>query len=213
MMSPSASGSRRLSRLPFPLLASLLASLWLLGCQEPPGNDVPPPCDCAVGQPVVDPALLAFLSKAKAIHIEADIAEGEGDVPRAISLLEQLLTGPVPGGSAPPPEAREVMSDTLARQAELLSGEGDLDRATAAIERGLDLARERTHYRGRLMEVLGMIEQRRHDRLVEAGDDKGAEAAKARAIKALEEAVAIQDEVIRRTLGDGGASDVEPTVP
>ncbi len=195
------------------LLLALLLALASSACEqqaavEPPAQD--PACDCGMGQPVVDPGLLAFLSKAKAVHQQADIAEDQGEGLKAASLLDQLLSGPRPGGDTSLPEVREVLADTLARKAGLLSTAGQLEQASAAVERGLELAIERSHYRGRLMEVLGGIEQRRHDELREAGDEAGAERAKARAIKALEEAVAIQDEVIRSVLGEGGSGSATP---
>jgi hypothetical protein len=108
-----------------------------------------------------------------------------------------------PGALAP--EAREVLADTLARAAELRSSLGQLDRAhfdraKSDIARGLELAPERTHYRGRLMEVLGQVEKRLYQKLRDDGDEVGAAAAKKRALDASEEAVMIQDEVIKRTL-------------
>lgn len=172
-----------------------------VACAE--GETQPAPAsDCAAGRAVVDPALLAFLSKAKAVHHQADIAEEEGDLAAAVEALAQLVAGPVAGGDEPPPEAREVLADTLARMAELDSRRGRFDLAKGHIDRGLELAVERTHFRGRLMEVRGVVEQRLHDQLTERGDESAAQAAKERAIEAFQEAIAIQDEVIQRSLGD-----------
>jgi hypothetical protein len=165
-----------------------------------------------VGAPVVDPALLAFLSKAKSLHHRADMAEEDEQPDLAIALLEQLVDGPTPGGKEPSPEVREVVADTLARMAELRSArgaDGDIEAAKKDVERGLALAEERTHFRGRLMEVRGVVEQRLREKLLEAGDDKGAEEAKQRAIAAFEQAVEIQDEVIKRALSEDDA----PTGP
>lgn len=155
-------------------------------------------CRCPPAQAVVDPALLAFLSKAKSLHNQADMADAEQDTEAAIKALDRLVAGPLPAGDPPAPEVREVMADTLARSAELRS-RSDYQAALKDIDRGLSLARERSHYRGRLMEVLGVVEQREFKRLQEAGDDD-APAAKERALKAFEEAVAIQDDVIKRAL-------------
>src|SRR5690606_27947547 len=128
----------------------------------------------------------------------------------ALSALDELSDGALPGGQLSP-EVREVLADTLARTAELRSGIGQFDEAKADVQRGLLLASERTHYRGRLMEVLGAVEARLHDKLVEdalaqteagASDDavsaltKQADAAKQRAIEASLEAIDIQEEVI-----------------
>jgi tetratricopeptide (TPR) repeat protein len=164
-------------------------------------------CECASARPVVDPALLAFLSKAKSVHLQADMAEDDDKPSEAVKLLEDFLAGLAPGGDAPSPEVREVRADTLARLAELQSGLGQFDEAKKNVERGLGLATEITHYRGRLMEVLGVVEQRQHDALAAAGDAEGAKAAKERAIAALQKAVAIQDEVIRNFLGDAGSPE------
>lgn len=179
---------------------------------------VPSLPSCARDEPgydvqVVDPALLAFLSKARSTHHQADLYEADDDVPKAIEVLQTLVDGPLPRapkGASLPPEVREVVADTRARLAELRSAAGDIDAAKGDVRRGLELATERTHYRGRLMEVLGVVEQRQHDQLREAGDEAGAKAAKARAIEAFQEAVAIQDEVIKAVLGDGGL-DLEPS--
>lgn len=178
-----------------------LAAAGLAGCVEGQEPAADRSCECAEEQ-VVDPALLAFLSKAKVAHHQADLAEEDEDPQAAIDALQKLVDGPVPGGSSPPPEAREVLADTLARLAELKSGLGDFDQAKKDVERGLGLAREITHYRGRLLEVLGVVEQRLHKQLLESGNEELAAAAKARAIKAFGDAVEVQDEVIKRALGD-----------
>jgi tetratricopeptide (TPR) repeat protein len=169
------------------------------------------PCACSSATPaaVVDPSLMAFLSKARATHHEADLAEGAGDVPRAIAALERLTAGPIPGADRPSPEIREVLADTYARLAELRSGLGNFDAALADVQRGLGLAVEPTHFRGRLMEIQGLVEERHAKALSDKGDRKAADEAKDRALAAYEQAVEIQDEVIARTLTDAGA----PTAP
>jgi tetratricopeptide (TPR) repeat protein len=165
-----------------------------------------PPCACPQAA-VVDRVLLAFLSKARASHHEADLAEAAGHPAEAIAVLDRLVQGRVPGGSSPPPEVREVLADTYARLAELRSARGLFDEALADIERGLRLAVERTHFRGRLMEVRGVVEERRAAALEAAGDKPGARAARARAVDAFEQAIEIQAFVIERALGDGGLLD------
>ena len=65
--------------------ALVAGSLGLVACGETEQGPVPEArpqgetCDCAVGAAVVDPALLAFLSKAKAAHHRADLA-GDGGI-------------------------------------------------------------------------------------------------------------------------------------
>jgi len=196
--------------LPWVLTALVTVQLGVMACVEPDGPPLATTaapavsCDCGAGAPVVDRALLAFLSKAKAVHHHADIAEADDATDQAIAVLQTLVNGPIPGGKQPPPEVREVLADTLARLAELRSAAGDFAAAKRDVERGLGLAVERTHYRGRLMEVLGVVEQRLHRKLQEDGNEAGAQQAKSRAIEAFQKAVAIQDEVIRDALGDGG---------
>lgn len=200
------------------LLAGLCtASAGLMvACAEPESQPQAAP-DCAVGRPVVDTALLAFLSKAKVVHHRADLAEQDGDLAGAVAALAQLVEGPIPGGAGeqgdePPPEAREVLADTLARMAEIDSRRGRFDEGKAHIARGLDLAVETTHFRGRLEEVLGVVEQRLHEALLEDGDEAGAKEAKERAIEAFQRAIAIQDEVITKSLGELPATP-EPNRP
>lgn len=180
-----------------------IALVALTGCAQetaaPPVETCPP----VEGAPVVDTALLAFLSKAKSAHELADILIDDEKATEALAALDQLVEGPLPGGDTTPPEVNEVLADTLARTAELRSELGAYDEARRDLVRGLERARERTLFRGRLMEVRGVVEQRRHDELLAAGDETGANEAKARAIEAFQEAVAIQDDVIRRALDDG----------
>jgi len=186
------------------LLALLLFGFACAGEQPRPTGDDPGNCVCAQ-EAVVDPALLAFLSKARALHGQADIAEREGKPSQAIAFLQRLVDAPRPRD--PSPEVREVLADTLARIAELRSASGDFDGATKDIKRGLKLARERTHYRGRLVEVLGVVEKRRYEQLLADGQEHEAKQAKERSIKAFQNAIAIQDAVIREALADAGGSD------
>jgi tetratricopeptide (TPR) repeat protein len=157
---------------------------------------------CAATSDVVNVGLVSFLSLAEATHRLADLAEGENEIAGAEHMLRALAEGPLPTSSKTelPAEAREVLADTHARLADLESARHDFGAARRDIEMGLELAIERNHYRGRLMEVLGTLEDRLHVVLQEDGRSAAAEEAKKRAIKAFEEAVAIQDEVIRSTL-------------
>ncbi len=197
-------------------IALLAAALLLSACAEKRSSEeyAPPPpppvadrvaCACEAGSPVVDPTLLAFLSKARAAHHQADLGDEAGDRAAAIRALEALVAGPKPGGASPPPEVAEVIADTRARLADLKSASGDFDAAGREIDEGLRLAAEPTHFRGHLVELRGLVEERRSAALKEKGDLKGAEAARQAAMKSFEQAIEIQDEVIARALGDAGA--------
>ncbi|MEM1032577.1 MAG: hypothetical protein AAF928_13830 [Myxococcota bacterium] len=173
------------------------------GSAAPAGTAAPSTTTvCAPGEVplMVDRALLAFLSKAKAVHRRADVAEDTGDRATALAGLDALVAGPRPVGEPPSPEVREVLADTLARTAALRSEGGDHAGAERDLARGLSLVPERNLFRGRLMEVTGVVAQRRYEALLAAGDTEAARAAKKEAITAFDEAVAIQDEVIRATL-------------
>ncbi len=170
-----------------------------VACVEPLDETALP--ECASPADAVSPELLAFLSKARAAHLKADLAETDDRPEEAIRVLDALVTGQLPAGE-PSPEAREVLADTLARTAELRSSQGRFDEAKRDLQRGLELATERTHYRGRLFEVLGAVESRVQHKLTEDGDASGAARAKARALEALEMAIDIQEEVIDKALVD-----------
>jgi hypothetical protein len=155
-------------------------------------------CSCA--ENVVDPTLLAFLSKARAAHHEADLAEDGGDVRGAIAALDGLVKGVRPGGAHPRPEVAEVIADTRARLADLRSASGDFAAASADIEDGLRLAPTPTHLRGHLLEVRGVVEERRSKSLKEKGDATAAERARQDAMRAFQEAIEVNDEVISHAL-------------
>ena len=112
---------------------------------------------------IVDPILLAFLSQARSAHHLADQHESSGDLPGALRSLEALTRAARPPGN--PPEVGEVMADTQARLADLLSRSGRFEPAAEAIERGLGDAREATYFRGHLFEVRGLVEERREKAL------------------------------------------------
>lgn len=191
------------------LVASLvLGSVSLASCarseRERAGAQQPAACEPA-GAAVVDPVLLAFLSKARAAHHKADAAEATGDVALAIASLETLTRGPRPGGDKPLPEASEVLADTHARIADLQSARGRFDAAIEHVQMGLGLATDVTYFRGHLFEVRGLVEERRAKALDERGETDRAREARKTAIEAFDEAVRIQDQVIMNALGgDGG---------
>ncbi len=172
----------------------LLAVLALgAACSRGSGRD----CAELAQERPVDPTLLAFLSRARAAHHAADAAELNRDPARALRLLGEVSAGPLPPGTAAQaPEVREVLADTLARQADLTSQAGAHDDAEQLIDRGLELVPTPTYFRGHLYEIRGLSEERRAAALQTAGDTAGAELARARALDALERAMKIQASVI-----------------
>jgi hypothetical protein len=173
----------------------MLAALLATGCAKRSASQSEQTCACE-GSAVVDATLLAWLSKARALHHEADVAEADGTPAKAVSALERILSGPAPAG----PEASEIVADTRARLAELRAGTGDFDRAADDVKDGLLHAREPSYFRGHLFEVLGLVEEKRAAALEKRGDAVGARAARQRAVEASEQAVKLQDEVIQRAL-------------
>lgn len=171
------------------------------GCAE---KSAPAGCGDTDAAPV-DPTLLAFLSRARSAHHIADQHEEDSELEPAVSALAAVIDGPVPGGTAPPPEAREVLADTRARLADLESRRGRFDEAAKHVERGLEQARETTYFRGHLFEVRGLVEERRAKQLRDSGDTAGADAAKKRALDAFEQSMDIQAEVIGGALGEEDA--------
>jgi hypothetical protein len=170
-----------------------LSFVFGVGCKRAE----PPACEEVDAGAVVDPTLLAFLSRARAAHHRADDPESRGDFAGAIRELEALLGGPVPQ-PATAPEVREVLADTRARLADLRSRTGDYERAERDVVEGLRLVPEPSYFRGHLLEVRGLAEERKSKTLAAAGDAKNAEAAKKRALDAFQEAMSIQAAVIER---------------
>lgn len=183
------------------------ATFWLLalvsmGCDRAPEPELQAKsaalaCACEPPAPVVDATLMAFLSKARALHHQADAAEAQNDRKAALEALEALVNGPLPVAA---PEVDEVLADTRARLAELRATEGDFSAALVDVERGLEKAQETGYFRGHLFEVRGLVEEKHAKALEKAGDAPAAEQARRRAIEASREAVQIQDEVIRRAI-------------
>jgi tetratricopeptide (TPR) repeat protein len=145
----------------------------------------------------VSPELLAFLSKARAAHHNADLHEASGDLLRASDAVRGIVSGPRPSDS---PELSEVLSDAHARLADLESRRGDFEEALAQVERGLALARDVTHYRGHLLETKGVVHERWMAAHEKAGNAERATRERALALEAFEAAIEVQDEVIRRLL-------------
>lgn len=157
----------------------------------------------------VDADLMAFLSKARAAHHSADLAESKGELELAIKHVEAIPKGPVPVAG---PEVVEVLADSYARIADLKSRVGLFDQASRDVERGLGHATEVTHFRGHLFEVRGLVEERRMKDLEGKGDQAGAEKARKAALDAFEQAIQIQDQVILQLLPDDPAKPA-PSAP
>jgi len=187
------------------LVALALAWFAALGCaRSGPGTERESGAQPAAA-PVVDSVLLAFLSKARSAHHQADLHEQAGDQAAAIRALEGLVTGPRPGGARPLPEVGEVLADTRARLAELRSARGEFEPALRDVDEGLALAVDPTYFRGHLFEVRGLVEERRAKALDDKGERDAAAQARKAAVEAFDQAVTIQDQVISSSLGDGGA--------
>jgi hypothetical protein len=149
---------------------------------------------------VVDPVLVAFLSKARAAHHRADLAEKAGDGQGAVLAVSTIIEGPRPTST---PEVVEVLADALARRADLKSRLGDFEDADRDVDAGLSLAIEVSHFRGHLFEVRGLVAERRADAFEARGEKTAASRSRERAIAAYEEAIEVQDRVIRAALGGG----------
>ncbi|MBX3231734.1 MAG: hypothetical protein KIT84_23090 [Labilithrix sp.] len=180
------------------LLASVLvASALLAGCDRHSTGTT----DDA---PVVDMELMAFLSEARALHHQANLKEESGDIAGAAATMQRLVVARRPAAKAP--EVEEVLADAYARLAELELRQSHLDPAAKAIADGLAHAPDATYFRGRLIEVQGLVEEARSAALADAGKPEDAARAREKAIQLLEEVVRIQDQVIQRSLAgkDGG---------
>ena len=182
--------------------ALLLALVVPLGCAN---RDRAVPTDRGA-QPLeaIDAPLLAYLSAARALHHEADLAEDGNDPSGALAALERLIALRPPRAA---PEIDEVLADTRSRLADLRSGLGDFDGAEREIDAGLVVAPRRTYFRGHLFEVRGLIEERRAKALTASGDRAGGSRAKEEAMRAYEQAIEVQGAVIRQGARDGGAAD------
>ncbi|CAN5924439.1 hypothetical protein BH11MYX4_BH11MYX4_61330 [soil metagenome] len=167
------------------------------GCTRDGGTDE--------SAPAVDTEIMAFLSEARALHHQANLAEESGDLAVAVNAMDRLVTARRPHPERKTPEIEEVLADAYARLAELRLKKGELDPAAAAVKSGLEHVAEATYFRGHLVEVQGLVEESRAAQLADAGRAAEAQQARERAIQLLEEVVKIQDQVIQRALAkDGG---------
>ena len=135
------------------LFAALLCALGVLAspaCQKPRSDER-----------AVDPALVAFLGRARAAHHRADLMEDRVELEPALAELAKVTEGPRSDRAADFAEIREVLADTRARMADLESRLGRYDEAEREVEKGLGLATEVTYFRGHLFEVRGLVEERR----------------------------------------------------
>ena len=182
------------ARLPALAFALLVA---LSGCSRARSERAPQCTELDAGTPV-DPLLLAFLSRARAAHHLADDHEAGADLSAAIAALAGLVSGPFPrdNGAELAPEVREVLADTRARLADLRSRQGAFEPALADIRSGLELMREPNYFKGHLLETEGLVEER-HAKALEKSDPVAAEVLRKRAIGLLEQAMAVQSEVIQ----------------
>lgn len=162
-----------------------------------------PLAGCPSAEPAtapIDTGVMAFLSAARALHHEADMAEASGSAADAVAALRRLVAMPAPLAA----EVEEVLADAHARLAEMQLKGGDLQGASDNARAGLGHAGEPTYFRGHLLEVQGRIEEARAASLADAGRTDEAATAKTRAMALLEEAVRVQERVIERALADGG---------
>jgi hypothetical protein len=182
---------------------ALLAALALGGCSRSERST--PRGGGADAGPAFDLETMAFLSKARALHHEANLKEEAGDTRGAAAEVERIVRANRPHPGQAVPEVDEVLADAWARLAELDVRSGDVAGAENAAKEGLTHAREPTYFRGHLLEVQGIAEESRSAALADAGDAPGAAKARAAAMRLLEEAVTIQDRVIAEAL-DADAS-------
>lgn len=182
-------------------LAALGAAFTIVpSCSREPG-------DTTEQAPAVDMEIMAFLSEARALHHQANLAESAGDVPGAVAAMERLVAAKRPHPDRKTPEVEEVLADAYARLAELKLEKGDLDPAAGAVKAGLEHVAEPTYFRGHLIEVQGLVEEARANSLADAGHEAESKAARERAIQLLEEVVRIQDRVIQDSLSKDAGND------
>jgi tetratricopeptide (TPR) repeat protein len=185
---------RRRDSLAFVVAVALsFATLVGVGCSERPVQ----PCVCEQS-PAVDAPLMAFLSKARSAHHQADLREQAGDTNGAVEALEKVVDSTAALGERA--EVREVQSDTLARLSDLRGQQGDHDAAERDVRKGLELSPKGSYFEGHLYEMRGVNEERRAKARADAGDEPGAQAARRQAFQAFERAIEIQDGVIRKEL-------------
>jgi hypothetical protein len=148
---------------------------------------------------------MAFLSEARALHHTANVHDESGNSAGAIAAMERLVAAKPPASARPSPEVEEVLADAYARLAELRLRSRDLDAAAKAVASGLTHAEETSYFKGHLIEVEGLIEEARTAEFADAGKPAEAARARDRALRLLEEVVKIQEQVIQRSLVEGGS--------
>ncbi len=185
------------------LCAAVLAGILLFGCAKPDGGAASRatahPAQADAG-PAVDPALLAFLSEARALHHQANVYEASNEPSQALESLDKLVHVQRPHPGVKVPEVEEVLADTYARLAELRLRAGSFDGAARDVQEGLTHAGDPTYFRGHLFEVAGLVEEARAASLTDAGHSADADRARERALALLQEAVDIQNKVIADSL-------------
>jgi hypothetical protein len=194
--------NRRTSTLAKPLLVLAIAGAALVhaACREGDGTTAGCP-SAEPSSPPIDPAVMAFLSAARALHHEADLKQEGGNAAGAIAALERLVASPAPHAV----EVDEVLADAHARLAELRLQQRDLAGAARDVQAGLAHVQGPTYFRGHLLEVEGLVEEARASALADAGQPAEAAQARGKAMSLLEEAVQVQEQVIEHALADGGA--------
>ncbi len=185
--------------------ATLVLAALAAGCDRPRGGPA------GQGSPeagvVIDTAVMAYLSMARAMHHEANLKE-DGDVPGAIAALGRLAAAGLPHPGERVPEVEDVLADTFARIAELHVRQAELALASESVRQGLMHAPGPTYFRGHLLEIGGIVEEARAVALRDAGQAGEATAAKARALDLLHQAVLVQERVVAEALAaDAGARE------
>ena len=199
------SEGRRAARL---LTATVLAAAMGAGCSRAERSAaLPARTPVSDAGPAFDVETMAFLSKARALHHEANLSEEAGDLRAAAASVERIVREAPPHPRQTVPEVEEVLADAWARIAELDTRIGDRRGAEKAAEEGLGHAPGPSYFRGHLLEVQGVIEESQSVALADAGDRAGAERARATAMRLLEEAVSVQDQVIAGALDAGDEQD------
>jgi hypothetical protein len=175
--------------------AAVVATVIALACEQVKSTAQTP-------DDAVDTELVAYLSRARALHHEANIKEERGDHAGAIASMDRLTAQPF--SHAGTPEVEEVLADAFARRAEIELTAGKLEDARTSIGRGLVHATDTTYFRGHLVEVSGLVDEALAKKLADAGQADEAKKTQDRALQELEEAITIQDKVLRTLLSDGG---------
>ncbi len=202
------------------VLVAVVALTTLSGCADvsaPAGRETPTATGAAASaKRPVSQDIIAFLSKARASHHNADLLEAKGDLPRAAGFIRAITDGPRPKDERAglSPEVREVLADAHARLADLESRIGNFDVALKEVDAGLVHAPDVTHYRGHLFETRGVVFERRMQSFEKDGRTERADADRQDALRAFEMAITIQDEVITKLLPDpGGGPQGAPSGP